>query len=155
MGDAGKTEHDKYLENGRFKIEIPGCDASAKDVVSIRFDPWKIHILDVTHGNDWEYRRLKPGQMEHMTVEIQFRTKDDGNNDDVKKWHEDCRLGKKDATRKDITVKLYERFDMNKSVREYGLKDCFATFFDAGDYSPDSEANLATLKVNVGRVEFK
>jgi hypothetical protein len=27
-GDMGKTEQDKYLENGRFKVEIPGCDKS-------------------------------------------------------------------------------------------------------------------------------
>lgn len=25
---SGKTEHDKYLENGRFKVDMPGCDKS-------------------------------------------------------------------------------------------------------------------------------
>lgn len=27
-GNAGKTEQDKYLENGRFKVGTPGCDKS-------------------------------------------------------------------------------------------------------------------------------
>ncbi|PKN51086.1 MAG: hypothetical protein CVU55_13190 [Deltaproteobacteria bacterium HGW-Deltaproteobacteria-13] len=27
---SGKTEHDKYLENGRFKVDMPGCDKSDK-----------------------------------------------------------------------------------------------------------------------------
>jgi len=34
-GDAGKTEHDKYLENGRFKVGDPSCDKSDKNCNNI------------------------------------------------------------------------------------------------------------------------
>jgi len=33
-GTAGKTEHDKYLENSRFKVNTRSCDKSDKNCVN-------------------------------------------------------------------------------------------------------------------------
>jgi hypothetical protein len=46
-GGSGTTEHDKYLENGRFKVDIPGCDRSLGGPVGARKDLFGVHMIDV------------------------------------------------------------------------------------------------------------
>jgi hypothetical protein len=149
MADAA-VDGDKFLENGRFEVQIQGCETSAKDCVKVRLSPVRFGVRDVSTGTNWDYRVYAPGDLQHMECEMSFRALQDHENKDIKQWHADCKIGKN--IRKTITIVLHDRAKQPK--RHINLQNCFPVSVDYGQYSPESQTNLTTLKVNVGFVEF-
>lgn len=150
---AEAIDEDLYLENGRFTLTADCMKDSSPDCVAVRLDPWKIHVLDVTHGNNWEFRVFKPGATEHMTCTLEFRISDKHNNKDIKDWMNKARQGDKKMHRQTITVNLCSR--AGQTVKSWSLIDCFPTHYDAGDYTTDSTSTRARLVVHVGRMDLK
>jgi len=147
-----ETTHDKYLENGRFKINIDGC-ASEKYAMACTIDPMKCEIIECTTGDTLDYRRLKAGATSFGTCKITFHVDAATNNKDLHDWIQDVRTGKKDNTRKTITVHLCNR--KRENVREFDLLECFPIEFVQSEYTTDSKANEATLTIQIGHVDFK
>jgi phage tail-like protein len=145
------TTHDKYLENGRFKVDVAGC-TSSKYAMACTIDPMKCEIIECTTGDTLDYRRIKPGATSFGTAKITFHVDAATNNKDLHDWIEAVRKGDKANTRKVITVDLCDR-KMN-SVRQFHLNDCFPIEFVQSEYTTDTKANEATLTVQIGYVTF-
>jgi len=145
------TTHDKYLENGRFKIDIQNC-ASSKYAMACTIDPMKIEIIECTTGDTVDHRRIKAGATSFGTAKFTFHVDSASNNKDLHDWIADVRQGKKDATRKQITVELWDR--KMARARAFNLIDCFPIEFVQSEYTTDTKANEATMTVQIGHVEF-
>jgi len=146
MADATQ---DKYLENGRFKIESTGL-TSAQYVMGVSIDPMKIEVIECTTGDTQQYRLLKPGATSYGTAKFTFHVDSATNNKDVYDWFNAVQTGKKADTRKTISVHLLDR--KKNTARSFDLTDCFPIEVHQSEYTTDSKANELTLTVQIGYV---
>lgn len=151
MGDA-EIQHDLFLENGRFTVDVGQAKDSSPDCIGVRLTPIRFGVRDVSTGKDFNYRVYAPGDMQHMEIEMRFLSKDSGtgSNQDIRTWFQSCKDGKN--IRSDITVVMNDRAGASK--RRWNLHECFPVALDYGQLSPDSAMNTTTLKCSVGKMDF-
>jgi hypothetical protein len=165
-----------YLRIKGFKVTISNSN-SDKDVDSnwrrVTGGASMVEVVETTEGSsDREMARISRCQPndECLKISVQPKTPKPKDNkivlfakiEDQKtalaNLENFCKLNYNRKNKSNLVVRLIGPGNNNSDtvpVRQYILSDTFCTDFDAGDYSPNSEANLAILKVNVGKVEFK
>jgi len=146
MADASQ---DKYLENGRFKLQCDGL-TSTQYLMGASIDPMKIEVIECTTGDTQQYRLLKPGATSYGTAKFTFHVDAATNNKDIYDWFAAVQKGDKTNTRKLLSVQLLDR---KKAVaRTFNLTDCFPIEVHQSEYTTDSKANELTLTVQIGYV---
>ncbi|MGH7295547.1 MAG: phage tail protein [Polyangiaceae bacterium] len=145
------TTHDKYLENGRFKVEITGCNSS-KFCMAVAIDPMKVEIKDYSSGDHNQFRALKPNAVSFGTATFTFHVDKTTHNKDIYDWLDQTRKGETGSIRKDITVDMCDR--KRAVVRSFHLHECFPILHNPGEYGQESKALELQLQVQIGYVSF-
>lgn len=130
-----------------FGIDIPGCADASKNIREISIDELNIDTREMTTGTDVEYRLYGPGAAHWGSAT--FRSIPGGAG--LRSWFDQCLKGH--DVRKNITVTLYKK-DKTPG-RSYLLYDCFPTQWSSVNFDTSSTVQTETLKVSIGRVEFK
>lgn len=133
-----------------FSLDIPGCADASKNIREIHVDELNVDVRELTTGHDVEYRLYGPGHAHwgsaSFTAAVSL-----GGSKDLKTWFDEAAKGKN--IRKNITVTL---FKSDKTAgRSYNLMDCFPTQYSAVNFDTSSSVQTHTLRVKMGRVEFK
>lgn len=133
-----------------FSVDIPGCTDASKNIREIHIDELNIDAREMTTGLDVEYRLYGPGQAHWGSASFTSAVTL-GASKELQAWFNDAAHGKN--IRKNITVTL---FKSDKSPgRSYNLMDCFPTQWSAVNFDTSSTVQTETLRVKVGRIEFK
>lgn len=120
----------------RFKVDIQGCPVSSANVESIVVEDLVIDEREMTTGADWDYRVSGPGDAHFGSITIRARVTN--RKDELHQWWLDCSQGKN--IRKSISVVCLKRD--GEFAREWNFHDAFPVRWDAGDYSPSSNAKI-------------
>jgi len=142
---------DVSLANGAvlFAVDIPGCPVASANIVSVDVDDLSIDIRELTTGHDVEYRVYAPGDAHYGNATFKCRV---GTQTlELRQWLEDAAGGRN--VRKSISVICLKRD--HSEVLRYNLIDCFPVKWDPGDYSPSSTIAVESMRVKLGRIEFK
>ncbi|RME75317.1 MAG: hypothetical protein D6776_03440 [Planctomycetota bacterium] len=142
--------HDEILTGDNFTVEIPGCEQSAKDVVSFDCDPIEIEIKDVTQGNASQWRQLGGSIPKYGYARFVFRVNQDTQCKDIEAWMNSARDG--NDVRKDITVNLMSR--NGNLARTYNLMVCMPCSYNAGTVGVDGESATVELVVKPQYIEI-
>ncbi len=142
--------HDEILTGDNFRVQIPGCEKSANDVVSFDCDPIEIEIKDFTQGNANEWRQLGGSMPKYGYARFVFRVNQDTQCKDIEQWMTDARTGK--DVRKDITIKLLSR--NGSEARDYNLMACMPCSYNAGTVGVDGESATVELVVKPQYIEI-
>jgi len=150
---AGGTDGGGYevLANAfGFSVAIDGCPDASKHIREIAIDELNIDAREMTTGEDVLYRLYGPGSVHWGSASFTSAVTLGGSKE-LQKWYLDCQNGKN--IRKNITVTLNKS---NKQAgRSYNLLDCFPTQWSSMNFDTSSTVQVETIKVKVGRIEFK
>lgn len=146
--DAGGYE---VLANAHgFGVDIPGCPDASKNIRECHIDELHVDCREMTTGHDVEYRLYGPGHAHWGSASFTSAVTL-GASKELQTWFNEAAHGKN--IRKNITVTL---FKSDKSPgRSYNLMDCFPTQWSAVNFDTSSSVQTETLRVKVGRIEFK
>jgi len=133
-----------------FTLEIPGLPEASRNVREIAIDELNIDAREMTTGLDVEYRIFRPGSA-HFGSATFTSAVTLGGSKELQAWFNEAAKGKN--IRKNITVTL---FKSDKTPgRSYNLMDCFPTEYSLVNFDTSSTVQTETLRVKLGRVEFK
>jgi phage tail-like protein len=133
-----------------FALDIPGCPDASKNIREIHMDELNIDVRELTTGQNVEYRNYGPGQAHWGSASFTCAVTL-GASKELQNWFQAAAKGK--DIRKNITVTL---FKSDKTPgRSYNLMDCFPTQWSAVNFDTSSSVQTETLRVKMGRVEFK
>ncbi len=133
-----------------FGVDIPGAPNASKNIREIAIDELNIDVREMTTGLDVEYRIYGPGAA-HWGSATFTSAVTLGGSKELHAWWAEAAKGKN--IRKNITVTL---FKSDKSPgRSYTLMDCFPTQWTSVNFDTSSTVQTETLRVKIGRVEFK
>ena len=156
---AGLTGRSEAAEKGKIKdikdgggmlLTIPGAPIASENIEALFLDPLTIDIREMTTGTDVEYRLYGPGAAHWGSASVVSATPQ-GASRELQAWFMDCASGKN--IRKNITVTLFAKD--KTPVRTYNLMDCFPTQWSVVNFDTSSTVQTETLRVKVGRIEFK
>jgi tail tube protein gp19 len=153
-----------------FLLDIPGAPVASKNIREIHIDELNIDeralttqgvriLTDVKRLGpladvampELDYRVYGPGDAHFGSATFTFRVDKAVPNKDVEQWVSDCSRGQN--IRKSISVILLGRD--GSEARRYNLLDCFPTQWSAVNFDTSSSVQTETLRVKVGRIEFK
>ena len=150
MAGTNEGAYEVIANANGFSCQIPGCDNASKNIREIQIDELTIDIRETTTGLDVEYRLYAPGTPHPGNAKFTAACTL-GASKEFYAWFQAAAGGK--DIRKDIGVRL------NKSDktagRGYNLFACFPTQWSAVDFDSSSTVQTETIRVKVGRVEFK
>lgn len=133
-----------------FALDIPGCADASKNIRDCQVDQTTIDLRETTTGLDVEYRLYAPGATHWGNASFSSAVTLGGSKE-LKAWYDEAATGK--GIRKNITVTL---FKSDKTPgRSFNLMDCFPTQYSQGSFDTSSTVQSETLKVKIGRIEFK
>lgn len=133
-----------------FACDIPGCADASKNIREIAIDELNIDVREMTTGLDVEYKTYQPGKPVYGNVTFTSEVLPGGAKE-LQAWFQEVSRGKN--IRKNITVTL---FKSDKTPgRSYSLFDCFPTQWSEVDLSAAGGVHTETLRVSIGRIEFK
>jgi phage tail-like protein len=142
--------HDEILTGDNFRVQIPGCETSANNVVSVDCDPIEIHVKDVTQGGEAEWRTLVGSIPNYGYARFVFRVDQQNQAADIADWMNQARTGA--DVRKDITIKLISR--NGSDARDYNLMVCMPCSYNAGTVGVDGESATVELVVKPQYIEI-
>lgn len=138
----------------RVVVDIPGLPEASRGTFAIEIDPLEIEV-DLRgpvspNAPDTAFRLYGPGHAHWGSASFTSACTL-GASKELQTWFNDAVAGKN--IRKNITVTL---FKSDKSPgRSYNLMDCFPTQWSAVNFDTSSTVQTETLRVKVGRIEFK
>jgi len=131
-------------------VDIPGAAEASKNIREIAIDELSIDVREMTTGHDVDDRVYAPGDAHYGSATF-TSVRTPGQPSELQRWFGECATGKN--IRKNITVTL---FKSDKSgERSYNLMDCFPTQWSAVAFDTSSTVQTETIRVKVGRIEFK
>lgn len=133
-----------------FTVEIDGCPDASRNVLDVAIDDLQTDALDVTQGPPLEFRTYIPGQTHVGEATISAGFTQPGSAQ-LRKWVDAWASGTPDV--RSITVTLTD--ERGNAGRSYNLMDCFPTQWSAVNFDTSSSVQTETLRVKVGRIEFK
>ena len=131
-------------------VDIPGAPEAGSNILDIALDELSIDAREMTTGADWDYRIYAPGDAHYGNATF-TRSRTPGTPSQLQRWFEECSKGKN--IRKNITVTLFK--SDKPGQRTYNLMDCFPTQWSSVAFDTSSSVQTETIRVKVGRIEFK
>ncbi len=132
-----------------FAVDIPGFADASKNIREIQIDDLTIDQRETTSGLDVEFRMFAPGQAHFGTARFTVAVTPRATS--LRQWLDDCVAGKN--IRKNITVTILDA--RGHAARSYNLIECFPTQWSAVNFDTSSTVQTETLRVKIGRIEFK
>lgn len=133
-----------------FTVEIDGCPDASRNVLDVAVDDLQVDALDVTQSKDLDFRTYIPGQTHvgEATISAGFT---EAGSTQLRKWVDAWASGQRDLRKISVT------FNNTKGDpgRSYDLMDCFPTQWSAVNFDTSSSVQTETIRVKVGRIEFK
>lgn len=142
QGDASGTS---------FTVEIEGCPDASRNIREVALDELNVDARDVTpDGDPLSFRSYVPGETHLGEVTLVAGSTPAGAAQ-LRGWAEGWASGKRDFRR--ISVRLLDKRGL--LARWYELMDCFPTQWTSVNFDTSSSVQTETIRVKVGRIEFK
>ena len=148
---AAPQEPGTQLPPLQFSANIPGLPEASRNIREIHIDELTVSPPKMTTGRDNEFWDFKPGALQMGAARFTIGGSP-GAFKELRAWFQDAAAGGKNI-RKNITVNL-RRAD-GRTERTYALYDCFPTQWSSVNFDTSSTVQTETLRVKVGRIEFK
>ena len=134
-----------------FTVEIEGCPDASRNIREVAIDELNIDTLDVTSGQDpLSFRTYVPGET-HLGEATLVSGSTPAGAAQLRGWADGWASGKRDFRR--IAVRILDK--QGQPTRGYELIDCFPTQWSGVNFDESSSVQTETIRVKVGRIEFK
>ena len=130
-----------------FTVDIPGLQRKSRNIIDVIVFETRV---DARPLPDTRVPIRMPGRIEYPDLRLTSLVDPPGSGE-FRTWFEEAAAGKN--IRKNITVTLYDA--AGSAVRSFNLVDCFPIAYSAASFDTSSTVQAETLKVKIGRIEFK
>lgn len=150
VAPAAVGAQDKASPVWRLEVDIPGLPNASRNIREVAIDPLVVEPNAIPPGQDVDFRLYGPGHAHWGSASFTSAVSL-GASKELQTWFNDAAKGK--DVRKNITVTLFK--SDRSAGRSYNLMDCFPTQWSAVNFDTSSTVQTETIRVKLGRVEFK